>query len=276
MKELTTRIITGLVLATIGVVVVGYSEWTFYGLVLGLNGLLLYEFYGLMQPIMAYPRNRYIAVQLIRQLLGFSMMVIMIGVARGAMPVVALLVFLSALPLLLIVELFGGAKQPVQQFSINSSGLVYITCSLGLLVFVAHIGEAYTPTWIVGLFLLVIINDVFAYFVGRSIGRTKLMERISPKKTVEGFVGGGLFTLLGAWLLYNWLGLCSLTDWLVLGAIVWVFGTLGDLVVSMMKRSMSVKDTGTLLPGHGGFLDRFDALLMSLPFVAIYLFLIHA
>lgn len=273
MNDLMTRLFTGLVFAVIGVSAIWFSEWSFYVLALVINGLMLQEFYNLMKPILQYPPQHYTLVSLVRHALGASMMVLMVLAARGTIPMILLLLFLSALPLLLILELFGGAKNPVQHFSINITGLIYITISLGIMLFIAHADQSYQPKWIIGLLLLVIANDVFAYFVGKIWGKRKLMERISPKKTIEGFIGGGVFTLITGWGMHQWLGLRSLTDWLILAGIVVLFGTLGDLVESMIKRSLSAKDSGSILPGHGGFLDRFDALLLAIPFFAIYILL---
>lgn len=273
MSDLLKRIITAVIFAVVGVAAIWLSEWSFYVLALALNAMMLHEFYGLMRSSMVYSPKHQRLVSLVRHTIGASMMVLMILAARGSIPIPLLLVFLAALPLILILELFGGAENPVQQFSINITGLIYITVSLGIMMFIAHANQTYHPEWIIGLLLLVITNDVFAYFVGKGMGKTKLMERISPKKTIEGFVGGGVFTLLAGWGMHEWFGLRPLTDWLILAAIVVVFGTLGDLVESMIKRSVSVKDSGSVLPGHGGFLDRFDALLMAIPFFAMYLLL---
>ncbi|MBL0246373.1 MAG: phosphatidate cytidylyltransferase [Sphingobacteriales bacterium] len=120
--------------------------------------------------------------------------------------------------------------------------------------------------------LLVWSNDTAAYLSGRAFGRHKLFERISPKKTWEGTIGGGLFTLFVGWLL-SILFRFSLTTWLGIAALAVLCGTWGDLIESLLKRSLGVKDSGSLLPGHGGVLDRFDALLFVLPFVFAFLYL---
>ena len=114
-------------------------------------------------------------------------------------------------------------------------------------------------------------NDTGAYLIGSQIGRTKLFPRISPKKTWEGSAGGVLVTFLAGYLLSRIFSDISLVDWCVLAGIVSIFGSLGDLVESMLKRSLQIKDSGNLLPGHGGFLDRFDAFIFLLPFAAAYL-----
>ena len=127
-------------------------------------------------------------------------------------------------------------------------------------------GSAYQPLRVFGLLLLIWTNDTMAYFVGSQLGRRKLFERISPKKTWEGTIGGGLCAVLVAWGLSFIIKDFTQPQWLVLGMVAAVFGTLGDLVESMLKRSVGVKDSGNLLPGHGGLLDRFDAFIFALPF----------
>ncbi len=124
------------------------------------------------------------------------------------------------------------------------------------------------------LILFIWINDTFAYLVGSSIGKHKLMPTVSPKKSVEGFIGGGIFTMISSFALFHFYNYFSFWFYLFLAIIVFILGTIGDLVESRMKRVQNVKDSGTFLPGHGGFLDRFDSLIFTLPFLIwlIYLF----
>ncbi len=131
----------------------------------------------------------------------------------------------------------------------------------------------FTPNIVAGILFLTWANDTFAYIIGSRIGKTLLFERISPKKTWEGTIGGGIMCILTGIVIHQFLGILSLIDWLVIGGIVAVFGSLGDLVESMFKRSVGVKDSGTFMPGHGGFLDRFDAFIFAVPFVFLYLML---
>ncbi|MEO0775984.1 MAG: phosphatidate cytidylyltransferase, partial [Bacteroidota bacterium] len=125
-----------------------------------------------------------------------------------------------------------------------------------------------------GLLLLTWSNDTAAYLVGSRIGKTPLFPRISPKKTWEGSLGGVVITFLIAFLISQWFREHSTKQWLVLAGIVAIFGSTGDLVESMLKRSENIKDSGNLLPGHGGVLDRFDAFIFLLPFATAYLLLI--
>ncbi len=134
-------------------------------------------------------------------------------------------------------------------------------------------GETYSPWRVFGLLGLVWTNDTMAYFVGSQLGKRKLFERISPKKTWEGFIGGGLCTVLMAWGVSHYVPEFTQMQWIMLAVVAAVFGTLGDLVESMLKRSLNIKDSGKLLPGHGGLLDRFDAFLLAIPFYWLVLIL---
>jgi len=149
--------------------------------------------------------------------------------------------------------------------------MVYIGTPFALVDFIAFDGEHFFANTVFGLLLLTWINDTAAYLVGSQIGKNKLFPRISPKKTWEGSIGGGVFTLILAaslsWLFEEQ----SMIEWIILGGIVIIFGSIGDLIESMLKRSYKVKDSGTLLPGHGGFLDRFDAFIFLVPFASAYL-----
>ena len=120
------------------------------------------------------------------------------------------------------------------------------------------------------LFISVWANDTFAYLWGISIGKRRLLEHISPKKSWEGFFGGLIITVAAAWLLSGWFGLVSSSGWIIIALIIAVAGTYGDLTESMLKRSIGVKDSGSLLPGHGGLLDRFDSTLFAFPLVYLF------
>ena len=128
----------------------------------------------------------------------------------------------------------------------------------------------YNPKVIISILVIIWMNDTFAYLVGISIGKNKLFEKISPKKTIEGFVGGIFFSMITGIILATYYLYQSIIQWIILALIIGVFGTLGDLIESKFKRNAGVKDSGTIMPGHGGFLDRLDSIIFASPF--IYLF----
>lgn len=170
-----------------------------------------------------------------------------------------------------IYELFTKSDQPFANIAYIILGIIYIGVPFALLNFIAFDGQHFYAKTVFGLLVLTWMNDTGAYLVGSKFGKTPLLPRVSPKKTWEGSLGGGAITFLVAIVLFLTLDELRVIDWLVLAAIVSIFASLGDLVESMLKRSVEMKDSGTLLPGHGGLLDRFDGFIFCLPFAAAYL-----
>jgi phosphatidate cytidylyltransferase len=146
----------------------------------------------------------------------------------------------------------------------------YIILPFVLLVKIPLQGDLYDPKGIFSIFVLIWINDTFAFLVGKTMGRTKLLERISPKKTVEGFIGGLGFAVVGAELLAVFYLHQAVWLWVVIAILVSTIGTLGDLVESKFKRLAGVKDSGAIMPGHGGVLDRLDSMIFVAPFVFLF------
>lgn len=133
--------------------------------------------------------------------------------------------------------------------------------------------RGYNSKIIIGIFILIWTNDTFAYIVGKSIGKHKLFESISPKKTIEGFFGGFIFAILASYLISKYYIEGSVTNqyiWIVFAVIVSIFGTIGDLIESKFKRLANVKDSGKIMPGHGGILDRLDSVIFVSPFVFLF------
>jgi phosphatidate cytidylyltransferase len=178
---------------------------------------------------------------------------------------------IAAIFVLILVELFLAAPKPFNSLSHYLLGVAYVAVPFTLLAYFAcsdapGIPNIYHPNRVFGLLWLVWTNDTVAYLVGSRLGKRKIMERVSPKKTWEGTIAGGVGTILMAWLISIYVADFNQAQWLGLGAVVAVFATPGDLVESMLKRSVGVKDSGNLLPGHGGLLDRFDAFMFVVPF----------
>jgi len=178
--------------------------------------------------------------------------------------------------LLFIVELFLESRQPIVNMGHYVLGVVYLGVPFALLISISYGQDGYAPLRVLGLLLLTWTNDTMAYLVGSQIGRTPFFPRISPKKTWEGTLGGMVLTFVLAGLFSMWMPVFSFQEWMGLAAAVAVFGTVGDLVESMLKRSMGVKDSGSIMPGHGGFLDRFDSFIFVLPFAWFVLLLLES
>lgn len=133
----------------------------------------------------------------------------------------------------------------------------------------------FTPKIVIGIFTLIWANDTFAYLVGKNFGKHKLLERISPKKTIEGFFGGLAGSIIASFLIFKYIGSFNLYVWIALALICSIFGTIGDLIQSKFKRQAGVKDSGTLMPGHGGLYDRLDSIVYSSPFIYAFLEIIN-
>ena len=186
--------------------------------------------------------------------------------------------FLWLLPALLIVcfvfPLYGYKdRQPINCLAVTLLGVIYVGVPFSLLLPIAYLRGGYDFSLVMGLLLAQWASDTGAYLAGRSLGKTRFFESVSPNKTWEGTIGGGLLSLS---MLYGWaqyFDSLNTLEWLGLSLIIVVFGSLGDLVESLFKRSLAIKDSGNSIPGHGGFLDRFDGLIMALPFATVYLML---
>jgi len=161
--------------------------------------------------------------------------------------------------------------KPFRGIAFTFLGIIYVAVPFSLLnVIVFHPGE-YTSEILLGSLFLLWSNDTGAYFAGVRYGKRKLFERVSPKKSWEGSLGGFVLSLIMAYVISRLTGVFTLGEWITMGIIVSIGGTYGDLVESLFKRSIEIKDSGRLIPGHGGFLDRFDGLLLSAPFIVAFL-----
>ena len=184
------------------------------------------------------------------------------------------LVIILLIPIFItLYTLFSFNKKPLQFISSLVFGGIYIAIPLALLssFFFVPFNDLINKEIIIGFLIILWVNDVFAYLVGSLIGRTKLFEKVSPKKTWEGTIGGGIFAVGASYLLSTYFNSLEIQNWLAIGLIITIFATLGDLLESLFKRNVNIKDSGSILPGHGGVLDRFDGVLLSSPAVYIYL-----
>lgn len=152
--------------------------------------------------------------------------------------------------------------------------LAYIGVPFALITQIPFINDNYHPYIIIGFFIIIWISDSFAYLVGSTMGKTKLYQKISPNKTVEGAIGGFIAALIAAYFISRYVSALSLINWIIMAVIIVVFGILGDLIESKFKREAGVKDSSKLIPGHGGFLDRLDSVIFATPFVYVYLHII--
>lgn len=182
-----------------------------------------------------------------------------------------LMVLSIFIELFLIKDLFSRKTIPLFETKRFLLTTFYLSSAFVFLILIANYYKTYNPNILLGSFILVWVNDSFAYLVGKNFGKQKLFEIISPKKTVEGFLGGLFFSCIASYFIATFTETLDFTGWLILSIIISVFGTLGDLIESKFKRQANVKDSGVIMPGHGGLLDRLDSIIFAAPF--IYLFL---
>ena len=186
------------------------------------------------------------------------------------------------IPIIAVAELYTNKANTFSRLALTSTHLFIALLPYTLMMFasagndatgsiLAHKLGYYNPWIIAGFFILLWVNDTGAYLAGSSLGRHKLFERISPKKTWEGFFGGLMLGVAAAIVLSKYLSFMDLADWIIISILVSVGGTFGDLFASMLKRESGIKDSGNILPGHGGFLDRFDGVIIAFPLVFLYI-----
>lgn len=278
MKGLLRRGATAVIFVLIMLVGLFGGPYPFVVLFSLITGLCLWEYLGMVL-------SRDLQRDRIRKVIGLIMGIlpvllsaaVQLGWAKDEATFVILAAFLFSpfIFMAFVYELFMKSEEPFANIAYIMLGIIYIGVPFALLHFIAFDGAYFYAKTVFGLLVLTWLNDTGAYLVGSMIGKTPLMPRISPKKTWEGAVGGLLITYLTAVMLYYTVQELSLIDWIMLATIVSIFGPLGDLIESMLKRSRDIKDSGTLLPGHGGLLDRFDGFIFSLPFASAYILLVR-
>lgn len=201
-----------------------------------------------------------------------------IGVVPGANEI--FIPYLFLILYLFISELYKKQPNPLNNWAYAMMSQIYIALSFALLNVLAYHSSAtesvsqYNPILPLSIFIFNWVNDTGAYCTGMLFGKHRLFERISPKKSWEGSIGGAVFSIIAAIVMAHFFTFLSTGVWIGLGLTVVVFGTWGDLTESLMKRTLGIKDSGNILPGHGGMLDRFDSTLMAVPAAVVYLYLV--
>ena len=194
--------------------------------------------------------------------------------ARVFLPYLALLLYI------MITELYLKKENPLGNWAFSMLSQLYVAFPFALLNVLAFHYDAkegivsYNPILPLSIFVFIWLSDTGAYLVGSLIGKNRLFERISPKKSWEGSIGGGVLSIASSFAFAHLFPIMPTWQWAGLAAVVVIFGTWGDLTESLMKRQLGIKDSGTILPGHGGMLDRFDSALMAIPAAVIYLYAI--
>ena len=269
MSNLAQRIIAGVLGAAVLIGAIYWSEWSFFVIFLLIMSFSLWEFYTILE------KANFKTMKLLAVGVGVLIFSGTFWVQRNEKYAGLLLLSIFALLFVLFVlKLYDkNDREPFANLAMNILGLLYVCVPFSLLLGVSYWGSQrglYHYQIPLGILFCLWASDTGAYFVGKKLGKTKLFERISPKKTWEGFVGGMIFSQMVAWGLSVYFTSVEGWKWFVISGIIVTIGTYGDLVESMLKRSLGIKDSGSVIPGHGGFLDRFDGLLVAMPFVAFF------
>lgn len=265
-SELGQRLIAGVLGALLIYFSLYYSEWTYFALFFIICMLSCLEFYKLLGLDGNLPLKTY---GTLNSLFIYSLTFL---IERGDLDSnYYLLTFLTASAIYLIKLYIKRDKKPFTNIAFTFLGILYVGVPFALLNLATFFDSQYHYEIIFGCLLILWSSDSGAYFAGKNFGRRKLFERVSPKKTWEGSLGGALLALIVAYGLSTQFDIIPLWKWLCIAMIIVVGGTYGDLVESLFKRSLLIKDSGKSIPGHGGFLDRFDGLLIASPFIVAFL-----
>jgi phosphatidate cytidylyltransferase len=271
LPNIVVRILAGAVF--IGLLLGGIliNEYTFLVIFSLLIVLCLYEFYGLIEKAAKVP-----VIRTWNILGGFFLFLGGFYYCVYSASVVAFVPYMIYLMVLFISELYMKRENPIQSLSYSLLGQVYIAGPLALINYLVFTYEpgSYHYVYILALLVTIWVNDTFAYLTGMAFGKHRLFERISPKKSWEGFVGGAIVAIASSLIFAHFFTNLSTIAWLGFAAVVVVFGTWGDLFESLIKRTLGGKDSGNMIPGHGGILDRFDSTILAIPAVCVYLLLI--
>lgn len=277
MNNFIARTITGILfVATIVVCFLNPTAMIFlFALV---TGLTVWEFTGLVNDRAGVSVNRFIST-----VAGVYFFLAMAGTTSGFTSSTVFIPYLITIIYLLVAELYAKQEDPIHDWAYTMMSQMYVVLPFSLLNMLAFRaapeGIMYIYTLPLSVFVFLWVNDTGAYCCGSLFGKHKLFPRISPGKSWEGSIGGGIFVMAAAALVWyltdtydmNPTGM-GMWEWMGLGLTVVVFGTWGDLVESLFKRTLGIKDSGNILPGHGGMLDRFDSSLLAIPAAVVYLF----
>ncbi|TAI46752.1 phosphatidate cytidylyltransferase [Flagellimonas allohymeniacidonis] len=260
MKEILRRALTGAVYVVLlmGSIFLSSDAFDFLFMVFGLA--CLYEFKRIVRI-----KGYYIFIAYLALWWAF------IYIVKESFPIIMLMLLTITVDLALLVFLFSKKQKHFNTVQKFITAVLYIGGGCIFLTMIPYKNNEFAKFLIMGIFILIWVNDTFAYLVGRTLGRNKLYSAVSPKKTVEGSLGGFIFALIAAYILAPYETYLSLTQWMILATVIVVAGSLGDLLESKFKRMSGVKDSGAILPGHGGIWDRLDSLVFAAPFAYLTL-----
>ena len=259
MRNLLTRSLSGFVYVSLFLAAILFSSESYIALTGIFGAVCIWEFSKLIQHKSIVP---YIWLGVILYASYISLKIEYIHYVNG---------FTIAGLGILIYLLFShkpiNSKNTLQKLFLQ---IIYIILPFYYLINLPFINGIYKPNIVIYILILIWVNDSFAYLVGKNFGKHKLFVSVSPKKTIEGFIGGWVFALIASLIISKYSDF-NYVSWLIIASLVSIFGTIGDLVESKFKRQANIKDSGSIMPGHGGLLDRLDSLFFAAPFVFLYI-----
>ena len=242
------------------------GQWTYFTVFLLISIITQVEFYRLTKLDDKFPLKTWGTI------IGQLFFVLSFLIEAHILPLKYFLFVFPMLASVFMIKLYKkNDEKPFTNVAYTFLGIIYVAIPFSLLNILAFSNDVYGFEIIMGMILILWASDTGAYFAGISLGKKKLFERVSPKKTWEGSVGGGVVALLMATLLSRYFYDLTLIQWYAATFIIVISGTYGDLVESLFKRGIEIKDSGSSIPGHGGFLDRFDSLLLAVPFIVVFI-----
>ena len=264
LSNLQQRVIAAIIAIPFLLFCILYNDYTFLVLFLVIGVLAQLEFYKLVGSI-----SDNLPLTFYGTFCGVVMHVLTFFIEKGDMAYQYYYVLSPLLTFIFFIKLYKSKdEKPFKNIAYTFLGIIYVALPFTLLTVLAYIkNDTYDPNIVLGCLFLLWASDSGAYFAGTKFGKTKLFERVSPKKSWEGSIGGMIAAMVVATIISKYYTNYSAFHWYVIGVIIVVAGTYGDLVESLFKRSINIKDSADTIPGHGGFLDRFDGLLLSIPFI---------
>lgn len=269
LKNLGTRILTGAIFVGILLFGILWNQYSFLIVFSLISVWALYEFYSL-----ANKEGKVSLSRILNTAGGFLLFAgAYLHFSSLCSSLIVFVPYIIYILTLFISELFLKRENPILSLAHAALGQIYVALPLSLLNYLAFRYEigGYHFALLLGLFIFIWVNDSFAYLSGSMFGKHRMFERISPKKSWEGFIGGVIFTIVVAVIYSNYFTQFSYPVWIGFALVMIIFGTLGDLIESLFKRTLNVKDSGSLLPGHGGILDRIDSVIFAIPAQFVYL-----
>lgn len=267
------RAITGILFVGILVGCILYDPWTFSALFVVISALTIHEYGHLINRIEGVSINKNITM-----LAGIYLYMAVMAFCTNLSGSKIFLPYLLLIMYLMISELYLKKENPVMNWAYSMLSQLYIALPFAMLnVLSFHTSPmdtsvSYNPILPLSVFVFIWLSDTGAYCVGTLIGKHRLFERISPKKSWEGSIGGGIVAIGSSFIFAHYFPIMNMAEWAGLSLTVVIFGTWGDLTESLLKRQLHIKDSGAILPGHGGMLDRFDSALMAIPAAVVYLY----